>query len=189
MDEIEASPETDYRRIGLTGIQILAGSITALLARSVWIEVAILDYRGTDDWYGKTILVIGIFLILTAIFELVKQINSTVLKWLQITGLLAGIAGITITSIVGLRVNQIASDISTKARAPERWFEGTILESLGKVLANLSESVSGVIQPKLTNSWKLTLVSLVVATITVAVQIPWGDFRSNSNSNDDEDSI
>ena len=180
MDETKASPKTNYRRTGLTGIQILAGSIAALLARSVWIEVAILDYRGTDDWYGKTIFIIGLFLIATAIFRLVKQISSALLTWLQITGLLAGIAGITITTIVGLRVNQIASDISTKARAPERWFEGTILESLGEVLANLSESVSGVIQPKLTNGWKLTLVSLVVATIAVAIQIPWRDFRSIS---------
>lgn len=185
MDDIELSQDTDYRRLGFIALQLLAGLIAALQSRSVWIEVSILDYRGTDDWYGKTVFVIGVFFILTATLGFLKQISSIVLKWIQVSSLIAGIVGIAITSIVGLRVNQIAEDFGAKARAPERWFEGTILEGLGKVLANLSESISGVIQPKLTTSWKLSLVALVVATIAVAIQIPWSEFRSTLNEDED----
>lgn len=185
MDETEESQDTDYLHLGFIALQILAGLVTVLQSRSVWIEVSILDYRGTDDWYGKTVFIIGVFLISSASLGLLKQISSMVLKWIQLSALIAGFVGIVITSIVGLRVNQIAEDIGTKARAPERWFEGTILEGLGKVLANLSESISGVIQPKLTNSWKLSLVALVVATIAVVIQIPWSEFRSTSNEDED----
>jgi len=185
MDNVEESQDTDYRRLGFIALQILAGLIAVLQSRSVWIEVSILDYRGTDDWYGKTVFVIGVFLVFTATVGLLKHISSMVLKWIQVSSLIAGIVGIAITSIVGLRVNQIAEDIGAKARAPERWFEGTILEGLGKVLANLSESISGVIQPKLTTSWKLSLVALVVATIAVAIQIPWSEFKSTPNEDED----
>ena len=181
MMEAEATESTvDVKRLVASLVLLVSGIVTALKSRGVWVELAFVDFRVSSDWYGKVVFVVGIILAFTSLVSFFDSIEGKFTAWLKIAATLAGVVGLIIAVSVGFRVRQIASDVASRSRAPERWFEGTILESLGRLASNVSESVSSVAQPKLASDWKTTLAALAVGTIAAAVIAPWREARMTS---------
>ena len=55
MDSDSASDSSQRLTRSTYGAQIVLGIMIALLSRTTWVEVAWVDYRGTDDWYGRVV--------------------------------------------------------------------------------------------------------------------------------------
>jgi len=147
------------------------GLTVALNARGVWIEVAFVDFRGFDEWYGKLVFACGLLIMLTAVFGVLPQVSNLYQIASLVISLASSFASLTVMAIVGLRVNQISGDISNRARSPERWFEGTILEGFGKILADAAESISESVQPSLTSVWRWILVASIITALVNAAQL------------------
>lgn len=163
--------------------QIVLGLSIALLSRTTWVEVAWVDYRGTDDWYGRVVMLAGILIAAVGAIGLTDRLSGTNARLTSLLGLSASISSLIITIVVGFRTRQIAADIKSKARAPERWFEDTLLEGVGRVLANLGESISENIQPSLSRTWQFLLVAAIVATIASAL-VSWSLWRASHDEPD-----
>lgn len=165
------------------GAQIVLGLSIALLSRTTWVEVAWVDYRGTDDWYGRVILVAGVLIAAIGVIGLTDRLSGTKAMLSSFFGLIASICSVVITFVVGIRTRQIAADIRTKARAPERWFEDTLLEGVGRILANISESISEPVQPSLSRAWQFLLAAAFAVTLASTL-VSWSLWRGSQHESD-----
>jgi hypothetical protein len=175
-EELDPS-SVDVRRIFLIILAFVSGVVAAFASRTTWVEVTFVNYRVIDDWYGQAIFFSGIGLALSALIPLAEVLDMSIRKWAQLLGVAIGLFGFIASLVVGIRVRQIASDIASRSRAPERWLEGTILEGLGKLLANASESIASVAEPQLTSNWKITTAALGVGAIALGFLVPWRGFN------------
>lgn len=167
------------------GAQIVLGVLIALLSRTTWVEVAWVNYRGTDDWYGRVVILAGILTAAIGVAGLTNRLSGATAIWSSLLGLIFSTCAVVITVLVGLRTRQIAADIKSKARAPERWFEDTLLEGVGRAFANIGESVSDTIQPNLSTTWRFLLVAAVIATL-VSASASWSLWRAHQNESDNQ---
>ena len=181
--------DLDYRRI-FSFLLIPIGLLLLRSSRQTWIEIAILNYKGTDDWYGKFTFATGILIIFVGIFSLIPTVQPRIKKvgnWISITFLFASLI---ILGFIALRVDQIGDDIARKARAPERLFEDTILEGLGRVIANISESISNLGKPKVSSGWRDTTILTIGALIFGLLANDWSRTTSDEPvENAEEDQI
>lgn len=180
METIDETRSIDFRRLVLGALLTVTGVLTSWKSRGIWVKISFVDYRVSSEWYGRTVLVIGIVFVLTGILSFLDGSIPRFRFWVYAFTSFFGLVGLLIISIVGFRVRQIASDIGFRARAPERWFDGTILEGLGKLIARGSESISSVAQPRLASDWKVTLVALLLGTVASLLLTPWDEVRGKT---------
>lgn len=185
MDSDSAGDSSQRLTRSAYGAQIVLGILIALLSRTTWVEVAWVNYRGTDDWYGRVVMLAGILTAAIGVAGLTNRLSGATAMWSSLLGLIFSTCAVVITVLVGLRTRQIAADIKSKARAPERWFEDTLLEGVGRAFANIGESVSDTIQPNLSTSWRFLLVAAVIATL-VSASASWSRWRAYHHESDSQ---
>lgn len=185
MDSDSASDSSQRLTRPAYGAQIVLGILIALLSRTTWVEVAWVDYRGTDNWYGRVVMLAGILTATIGAVGLTNRLSGAAAMWSSLLSLIFSTCVIVITVLVGLRTRQIAADIKSKARAPERWFEDTLLEGVGRALANIGESVSDSVQPGLSTSWRFLLVAAIIATL-VSAAASWSLWRAHHHKSDSQ---
>jgi Co/Zn/Cd efflux system component len=171
MSVSDSSGNIDFWKIAAAVAQLVLGVVVTLNSRGVWVEVAFVDIRGFDEWYGKLVFGCGLVMILAAILSALSQMPSSYRIITQIISFTSSLAAVTVVGIFGLRVNQISADISDRARSPERWLEGTILEGFGKILADAAESISENLQPSLTSVWRWILIASIISALINALQL------------------
>lgn len=171
MSVSDSSGTIDVWKISAAVVQLTLGVVVTLNARGVWVEVAFVDFRGFDEWYGKLVFACGLIMTFTAILSALSQMPSSYRIFTQLISFTSSFVAMAVAAIVGLRVNQISGDISDRARSPERWFDGTILEGFGKILADAAESISENVQPSLTSVWRWMLIASIISALVNAVQL------------------
>ena len=185
MDSDSASDSSQRLTRSTYGAQIVLGIMIALLSRTTWVEVAWVDYRGTDDWYGRVVILAGILTAAIGAVGLTNRLSGAAAIWSSLLGLVFSSYAVVITALVGLRTRQIAADIKSKARAPERWFEDTLLEGVGRAIANIGESVSDAIQPSLSSTWRFLLFVAIIAAL-VSASASWSLWRAHHYESDNQ---
>ncbi len=173
-----------YRQVFSIAL-IPIGLLIIRSSRQTWIEVAVLDYKGTDDWYGKFTLATGVVLILVGMSNFFPPLSINLKKITNWIGIAFSLISIVILVVIAIRVDQIGDDLARKARAPERFFEGTILEGLGRILANVSETISSLGRPKVASGWRSTTILTVGALVASLLATDW----SRSRDEDDDDDL
>lgn len=160
------------------------GLFTIRSSRQTWIEVAVLDYKGTDDWYGKFTLAAGVVLVLVGISSFVPALSKSFKNIANWIGVAFSLISVVILAIIAIKIDQIGDELARKARAPERLFEGTILESLGRILANVSETISSLGRPKVASGWRSTTILTACALVSGLLANDW-----SRNTDDDDESL
>jgi len=175
-------PGFSYRQVFSVAL-IPIGLLIIRSSRQTWIEVAVLDYKGTDDWYGKFTLAAGAALIVVGILNIIPSFPDSLKNIANWIGIAFSLISIVVLIIIAIRVDQIGDDLARKARAPERFFEGTILEGLGRILANVSETISSLARPKVGSGWRSTTFFTVCALVSSLLANDW-----SRHTDDDESS-
>lgn len=176
-------PVFSYRQVFSVAL-IPIGLLIIRSSRQTWIEVAVLDYKGTDDWYGKFTLAAGVALIVVGILNFIPSFPNSLKNIASWIGIAFSLISIIVLIVIAIRVDQIGDDLARKARAPERFFEGTILEGLGRILANVSETISSLGRPKVASGWRSTTIFTVCALVSSLLANDW----SRNTDADDESS-
>lgn len=172
----------DYQQI-FSALLIPIGLLIIRSSRQTWIEVAVLDYKGTDDWYGKFTLAAGVVLILVGISSFIPALSTSLKNIVNWIGIAFSLVSMIILVIIAIKVDQIGDELARKARAPERFFEGTILEGLGRILASVSETISSLGRPKVASGWRSTTILTACALVSSLLAHDW-----SRNTDDDEPS-
>ena len=159
------------------------GLLTIRSSRQTWIEVAVLDYKGTDDWYGKFTLAAGVVLVLVGICSFIPALSISLKNIANWVGIAFSLISLVILIIIAIKIEQIGDELARKARAPERLFEGTILEGLGRILANVSETISSLGRPKVASGWRSTTILTACALVSGLFANDW-----SRNTDDEEQS-
>ena len=159
------------------------GLLTIRSSRQTWIEVAVLDYKGTDDWYGKFTLAAGVVLVLVGICSFIPALSISLKNIANWVGIAFSLISLVILIIIAIKIEQIGDELARKARAPERLFEGTILEGLGRILANVSETISSLGRPKVASGWRSTTILTACALVSGLLAHDW-----SRNTDDEEQS-
>jgi hypothetical protein len=179
----------DVSRILAAVSQFALGLVITLAARGVWAEAGFVNFRGIDEWYGKVAFASGLVLMAAAVVDGLLQLPNFYRTSAHICSLVSATSSLAIASIVGIRVNQIAADISNRARSPEKWFEGTILEGFGRILANAADSISESVQPSLTAAWRWLLIGSVLGVLLALAQIWQIVIRTRKQKTSSQDSL
>jgi len=176
-------PIFGYRQV-FSAALIPIGLLIIRSSRQTWIEVAVLDYKGTDDWYGKFTLAAGVALIVVGILTFIPSFPNSLKNIASWIGVAFSLISIVVLIVIAIRVDQIGDDLARKARAPERFFEGTILEGLGRILANVSETISSLGRPKVASGWRSTTILTACALVSGLLAHDW-----SRNTDDDDESL
>jgi hypothetical protein len=182
MNENDYVPPADYLRLLTNASSLVLGLVITILSRSVWIEVAWIEYRGTDDWYGWVVMASGFVIAASGTVRIFDHFKFWREPWTAVVAALSSLIPIAVASAVGLRTQQISSEIQKTARSPERWFEGTILEGLGNLLADVADSLSDPFEPRMTDEWRWLLALGLVSLILNLFQMPWSQLRRGNNN-------
>ena len=172
----------NYQQV-FSALLIPIGLLIIRSSRQTWIEVAVLDYKGTDDWYGKFTLAAGVVLLLVGVSGFIPALSTSLKNIVNWIGIAFSLVSMIILVIIAIKVDQIGDELARKARAPERFFEGTILEGLGRILANVTETISSLGRPKVASGWRSTTILTACALVSSLLAHDW-----SRNTDDDEPS-
>jgi len=164
----------------------VAGAVLALYSSRTWIKISFVDYHGTDDWYGAFSRVVGLLTIGLGIFFVATHGEASfIFKIYRRVCIVANVLSIFLFSIVALRISQISAEITRKANAPADALEGTFLEGIGKIIANITGTIANLAKPHLARGWYLCLA----ASISGAVFCALAEFLGDSESPTEDETI
>ena len=164
-----ATSKSSFSGENLNKVALLLLAPTGLLiirsSGQTWIELSVFDFKGTAEWYGKVTLVSGIIITLLGSISAFPSASSRLKNFLSWAGIMSSLISVLILIAISIKLEQISQEIERKARSPERFFDGTFLEGLGKALADISAEISVVIKPQLASGWRNTTILSVVALL------------------------